>query len=102
MTRAGDDSPIGVLAYRAGASEAGWLSFEAVSVEPGLRGMGLESEAVRLVEGEALNWGACRFRATVPHGDGLGVYFWLRLGYRPEVKPGGQRDKMSMIRDAVS
>ncbi|MEE8137735.1 MAG: hypothetical protein V3T81_02515, partial [Thermoanaerobaculia bacterium] len=57
---------------------------DGVTVEPGLRGWGLESEAVRLVEGETVEKGrADRFRARVDKSNGLELYFWLRLGYRP-------------------
>lgn len=95
----------GVLAYRLGYPERGWLSVEAVAVESGLSGQGYDTEAVRLLEGEALERGlASRFWAPVRHDDGLGLYFWLRLGYRPALLgenpwPGGApRDTMSMIR----
>ncbi len=98
-------STYGVLAYRLGYPERGWLSVEAVAVEPGLSGQGYDAEAVRLLEGEALERGlASRFCAPVRHGDGLGLYFWLRLGYRPAAAgenpcPGGApRDMMSMVR----
>ncbi len=73
-------SVYGVLAYRQDYPEEGWLSVEAVAVEPRLSGQGYDAEAVRLLEGEAL---ASRFWAPVRHDDGLGLYFWLRLGYRP-------------------
>ena len=99
------DNIYGVLAYRLGAPERGWLSVEAVAVEPGLSGQGYDAEAVRLLEGEALERGlASRFWAPVRHDDGLGLYFWLRLGYRPALPgenawPGGTpRDMMSMVR----
>ncbi len=91
----------GVLAYRLGYPERGWLSVEAVAVEPGLSGQGYDTEAVRLLERRGL---ASRFCAPVRHDDGLGLYFWLRLGYRPAAarenpRPGGApRDMMSMIR----
>ena len=78
------DSVYGVLAYRLGYPEKGWLSVQAVAVEPGLSGQGYDAEAVRLLEGEALERGlASRFWAPVRHDDGLGLYFRLRLGYRP-------------------
>ena len=95
------ESIYGVLAYRLGYPEEGWLSVEAVAVEPGLSGQGYDAEAVRLLEERGL---ASRFCAPVRHDDGLGLYFWLRLGYRPAAPgenpwPGGApRDMMSMIR----
>ena len=95
----------GVLAYRLGHPERGWLSVEAVAVEPGLSGQGYDTEAVRLLEGEALERGlASRFWAPVRHDDGLGLYFWLRLGYRPAAAgespwPGAApRDMVAMVR----
>jgi predicted N-acetyltransferase YhbS len=82
-----DGNLVGVMEYRVGVPDEGWLGFAFVTVEPGLRGLGLDSEAVRLVEDDALRRGvASRFWTRVPYSDGLGLYFWLRLGYRP-VRP---------------
>ncbi len=105
VTRREDDSAIGVVEYRPGVPEDGWLSMEFVAVEPRVRGLGLESEAVRLVEGEMAEKGrADRFCARVDKSNGLELYFWLRLGYRP-ARPGedpwpGERPNgiMSMVR----
>ena len=84
ITLRDEDAPVGVLGYRMGVPEEGWLTFDSVSVEPRLRGLGLASEAVRLVEEDAVGRGvAWRFWAGVRRDDGLGLYFWLRLGYRP-------------------
>ncbi len=95
----------GVLAYRLGYPERGWLGVKAVAEEPGLRGRGYDTEAVRLVEGEVLERRlASRFCAPVRHDDGPRLYFWLRLGYRPATAganpwPGGApRDMMAMVR----
>ena len=105
ITRCEDDSAIGVVEYRLGVPEDGWLNMEFVAVEPRVRGLGLESEAVRLVEGEMAEKGrADRFCARVDKSNGLELYFWLRLGYRP-ARPGedpwpGERPNgiMSMVR----
>ena len=79
-----DGRPIGVMEYRVAVPEDGWLGFRFVAVEPWLRGLGLDSEAVRLVEDDVLKRGlARRFWAGVHHNDGLALYFWLRLGYHP-------------------
>ncbi len=98
-------STYGVLAYRLDQPEEGSLSFDLVAVELGFRGLGFDSEAVRLLEGEALEWGlASRFWVGVRHDEGLGLYFWLRLGYRPAAAgenpwaAGAPRDMMAMIR----
>jgi GNAT superfamily N-acetyltransferase len=100
-----DDRPIGALGYRLGVPEDGLLAFDGVAVEPRLRGLGLESEAVRLVEENALERGlARRFWSGVSRDDGLGLYFWLRLGYSPARPDGGPwpgdptRDIICMIR----
>ena len=99
----------GLLAYRLGYPEEGWLSVETIAVEPRLRGQGYDAEAVRLLEGEALERGlASRFWAPVRLDDGLGLYFWLRLGYRPAAAgenpwPGERpRDIIAMIRVATT
>lgn len=103
------DCVYGVLAYRQGYPKEGWLSVETVVVEPRLSGQGYDAEAVRLLEGEALERGlASRFWAPVRHDDGLGLYFWLRLGYRPALPdenpwPGGSgSDMIAMIRMATT
>ncbi len=105
ITRCEDGSAIGVVEYRLGVPEDGWLSVETIAVEPGRRGLGMDSEVVRLVERDVVRRGlARRFWARVQHGDGLGLYFWLRLGYRP-TRPGDLpwrgdlgRDIMAMVR----
>ncbi len=105
ITRCEDGSAIGVVEYRLGVPEDGWLSVETIAVDPGRRGLGLESEAVRLVEGDVVRRRlASRFWACVRRGDGLGLYFWLRLGYLP-TRPGDLpwkgvhgRDIIAMVR----
>ncbi len=101
ITRCEDDAPIGVVEYRVGYPEGGWLSMEFVVVEPRVRGLGLESEAVRLVEGEMAEKGrADRFCARVDKSNGLELYFWLRLGYRP-ARPGEDPWRGSPPRDII-
>ena len=67
------------------------------------RRWGLGAEAVRLLEAEAAaRWGARGIRAQVPVDVGPALYFWLRLGYRPEVggmsKVGGEVGRMAVVR----
>jgi hypothetical protein len=75
-------------------------------VEPRLRGLGLDSEAVRLMEDDALKRRmARRFRVGVHQNDGQAFYFWLRLGYRP-ARPGdgswpGERPHDMIVMDLV-
>jgi hypothetical protein len=80
IVRSADPAPIGLIAYRVGLPAEGWLTIDFVALAAGKRGWGYGSEAVRLVEATGL---ARRFLAEVSTGNGLGVYFWLRMGYRP-------------------
>ena len=82
--RAEDDLEIGFVAYAVGIPDDGWLTIAEIELDEKHRGWGYGSEAVRLLEEEAhrVN-GARSFRADVEASNGLGLYFWLRLGYRP-------------------
>ncbi len=100
---------VDVMEYRVGVPDDGWLAFSLVAVERRLRGLGLDSEAVRVMEDDARKRGmARRFWASVHANDGLALYFWLRLGYRParldEVlwSGGRQHDIIVMIRVSQS
>ena len=102
-------TPIGLIDYRAGLPAPGWLTIGFIAVAAAYRGHGYGSEAVRLLEVEARRRGiAGRFRADVSMNNGLGVYFWLRLGYRParpgelgEAKPSLPRGTLTMVRTAA-
>ena len=84
IVRQSDGTVIGLLDYRANSPDRGWLTMGFIAVARGQRGWGYGSEAVRLLEAEAVGkWEAQRFRANVDARNGLGLYFWLRLGYRP-------------------
>ena len=91
--------PIGVLRYTLPSD--GWLEFTFLALAAGHRGWGYGSEAVRLVEGSALGE---RFLARVYQGNGLALYFWLRMGYRPAIpgevswKKADSGDIITMIR----
>ena len=93
-----DDQPIGLLEYEAAN---GWLTVPFIALAKVHRGWGYGSEAVRLVEEWAAREGlAERFRAEVDVRNGLGLYFWLRLGYRPAGwHAEGGRDSMAMVRE---
>jgi hypothetical protein len=95
IARAGERAPIGLLAYALPAK--GWLEFRLVALAAGRRGFGHGSEAVREVEA---SWPASRFAADVHAANGLGLYFWLRLGYRPAAPgelPWREREPGDMI-----
>ena len=101
IVRRGDPAPIGLLDYRGNNPGSGWLTVRFIGVGRAHRGLGYGSEAVRLLEAEA--WrrlGAKRFRAGVDMRNGLGLYFWLRLGYRPAALSGGAGEALAMVREA--
>jgi GNAT superfamily N-acetyltransferase len=54
-----------------------------LTVEPDRRFRGLGGEAGIELERNLRRLGYDRIYAPVPEGRGLGVYFWLRLGFRP-------------------
>ena len=99
IVREADGTVIGLLDYRANSAGRGWLSVGFIAVARVWRGWGYGSEAVRLLEAEAK---AERFRANVDARNGLGLYFWLRLGYRParagEVPGGAPSGMITMVR----
>jgi len=77
----GSGEEIGFVEY--GVSE-GWLEVRWVELTVEHRRGGLGVEAVRLLEVDAeRRWGVRGVRAKVPVENGLALYFWLRLGYRP-------------------
>lgn len=88
ITRAGEDAPVGVIEYR---RERSRLVFERVMEAPQARGFGYGLEAVRIIERDAGERGrARRFEAEISPDEGLSLYFWLRLGYRPVAWPRGE------------
>ena len=98
IVRVSDGTVLGLLGYRVNNTDRG-VTMGFIAVARGQRGWGYGSEAVRLLEAEAK---AERFRANVDARNGLGLYFWLRLGYRParldEVPGGPQSGIMPMMR----
>ncbi len=99
IAKADDPQPIGLLVYRLAADR--WLEVRFLALAKALRGWGYGSEAVRLIEESGL---AQQFAARVSGGNGLGLYFWLRMGYRP-AEPGevrwradGAGDIIAMVR----
>lgn len=72
-----DDQPVGVLVL---ADEAATTRIDRLAIAAPLRNLGLGAEAVYAAE--ALR--SSRFvLAGVPLQNGLAIYFWLRVGYRP-------------------
>lgn len=102
ISRPQADEPIGLVEYQRGDR---WLVISFIALAKAQRGWGYGSEAVRLLEEWAVREGiAERFRAAVDARNGLGLYFWLRLGYRPAGSgefgwpAGNRRDMMPMVR----
>jgi GNAT superfamily N-acetyltransferase len=84
IAKADDPAPIGLLQYRFGFPDKGWLAIDFLSLAAGCRGWGYGSEVVRLLEDWAVDSRkARRFLTEVDTRNGLALYFWLRLGYRP-------------------
>jgi hypothetical protein len=78
--RRNSDEALGIAFYRR-EQIADALRILSIVIHPELRGWGYGSEAVGLLERDNP---AARFIARVDPADGLNLYFWLRLGYRPE------------------
>lgn len=101
-----NDEPIGLIEYQTSEPEDRSLTVSFIALAKAYRGWGYGSEAVRLLEEWAVHEGlAERFRAEVDLRNGLGLYFWLRLGYRPAGRDEegwrteGERDRMAMVRE---
>lgn len=73
---------VGVLAFSPGPGEAAATLF-AVAVAPHRRGRAAGLRAVIACERRLAREGVRDLYASVPRGNGRGVYFWLRSGYRP-------------------
>ena len=85
------DGPDGDAPHAVGALSArlqrdqlvwGWLA-----LDPDWRARGLAAAAVPLVERAAARAGAKRACVRVSAANGVALYFWLRLGYRPLRQP---------------
>jgi RimJ/RimL family protein N-acetyltransferase len=55
IAKADDPAPIGVLNYRVGFPDKGWLAVDFLALAAGSRGWGYGSEAVRVLEHWAVN-----------------------------------------------
>ena len=76
--------PIGACAARIEADDLVWTW---LAVGADWRALGLGGAAVPIVERAAARLGCSQGRVLVPAGNGIGLYFWLRLGYRPSTAP---------------
>ena len=79
IVRLADARPVGTLHVTIAGSE---LDVLCVCVDDDARGYGAGTDAVRLVLAAATP--ACRVAtAFAPPENGLAVYFWTRMGFRP-------------------
>jgi hypothetical protein len=93
------ESEIGRIEFAVehGRMDVGWIE-----VEASRRRWGLGMDTVRALEVEAVRrWSVRSARAEVPLGVGLALYFWLRLGYRPEEPVRSDGDAFVMVRGLV-
>jgi GNAT superfamily N-acetyltransferase len=77
-----DHQLLGVIEHTL-TSDGRHATIQRVELEPAFRGWGYGTEAVRLLEARLAAEGVESVAAPVEIADGLGLYFWLRLGYRP-------------------
>lgn len=74
-----DRSAIGALTFQIGSD----LLWTWLAIAPQWRHRGIAAAAVARIEREAIGAGITQARVLVPVGNGVGLFFWLRLGYRP-------------------
>ncbi len=75
---------LGLAVVLADAPVEGAFAAPLIAIEPAQRFQGLGGEAARGIERYLrAKRGAERLYAPVPETRGPGVYFWLRLGFRP-------------------
>lgn len=80
ISRTAHTAPIGLLDAAVGWPTNDWVTIEWLALAAGHRGWGYGSEAVRYIEAKCRG---SRFLAQIDPRNGLGLYFWLRMGYRP-------------------
>ena len=81
-----EGADVGLLAVALGPGEAA-ATLLAVAVAHEARGRSLGLRAVLAAERRLARDGVDELYASVPRGNGRGVYFWLRAGYRPLSAP---------------
>ena len=71
---------VGALAAR---QDNEWLVWQWLAVDVAMRAFGYGGASVPVVERAAKRVGLTGARVLVPASNGVALYFWLRLGYRP-------------------
>ena len=74
-----DRSAIGALTFQFDSD----LLWTWLAIAPPWRHRGIAATAVARIERAAVDAGVTQARVLVPAGNGVGLFFWLRLGYRP-------------------
>jgi hypothetical protein len=81
-----EEEAVGVLRYRVRRkTHDAIIELVATPADAARRGAGMRAAA--LVEGELRSAGARRVYAPAPESHGIAMYFWIRLGYRPLMRP---------------
>lgn len=78
------DQPLGACAARIDGRELCWTW---LAVDEAWRAYGFGGAAVPVIERAAARQGIASGRVLVPARNGIALYFWLRLGYRPITDP---------------
>jgi hypothetical protein len=82
-----DEAPVGVLVYRLHAPSEGSAIIELVATPPEHARRSSGMAAAALVERELRRAKVVRAYAVAPAMHGIDVYFWIRLGYHPLLRP---------------
>ena len=82
-----DGLPVGVVVCRVDAPVAGAAIIELIATPPSEARSGAGMKAAALVESEMLAAGVRRIYAPAPEIHGIAMYFWVRLGYHPLLRP---------------
>ncbi|MHB8377355.1 MAG: GNAT family N-acetyltransferase [Dehalococcoidia bacterium] len=82
-----DGVPVGVAVYAVRVPHRGAAIIEIIVTPPGHARRGAGMTAARLLEDEIRATGISRVYAPAPAVHGIAVYFWIRLGYRPLMRP---------------
>jgi|GEM_PF-1112083 len=95
-----DAAVVGYLRCRLSDPDCGITE---LAVRPDVRNLGYGSEAVFALEALAATAGGRQGVALVPRANGLAIYFWLRIGYRPAYpRPAPLPGFTAMVRDLAN
>lgn len=77
------DEPVGVITYRNGSPSPEDAIIEFVGVEPSFARRGHGQTGAAVLADELRTAGVRKVFAPAAEKHGIGLYFWIRLGYRP-------------------